>query len=436
MSSCSIRTWKSRLKRTKPVMAIQRLRGAIRATLADLDQQWLLQQVVTLDAVGPPRGRALFSYRIEGFVVGPDDPVVRTHTNYWQSLEMARALTELGYTVDVIDYRNSVFLPEHEYSVFVDVRHNMERLAGRVGKDCLKIFHIDTAHLLANNAGEANRLMGLLGRRGISLPARRYEPPNRGIEFADCATGNVGAFSLDTFRYAGKEVHPLPAPVAHAFDFPKDKDWDACRKRFMWLGSGGLVHKGLDLVLEAFAEMPDCHLTVCAPIDQEPDFKKAYHKELFETPNIETAGFIEIGGPEFRRITSQCAALVYPSSSEGLSTSTVECMHAGLLPVITYETSVPVNDFGFEIDPVTPERIREIVRSVSELSPDELRRRCGLAWRFARENHSRERFSEVYRKVLGDCMARHLNGDAIAQAGLSSRCQPSTQAIHVPSSSG
>jgi hypothetical protein len=47
-----------------------------------------------------------------------------------------------------------------------------------------------------------------------------------------------------------------------------------------------MVHKGLDLVLEAFARMPECQLTIVGPVRNEPEFVNVYRKELFHTPNI------------------------------------------------------------------------------------------------------------------------------------------------------
>ena len=41
---------------------------------------------------------------------------------------------------------------------------------------------------------------------------------------------------------------------------PEGKDFEVCRPHFMWLGSRGFVHKGLDVVLEAFSEMPELAL--------------------------------------------------------------------------------------------------------------------------------------------------------------------------------
>ena len=129
----SIQELKTRLKNRKFFFAVKKLRGSIRQCMADLDQQWLEHRVVTLRPPGEERGRALFSYRIEGFVLAPGDPLMMKHTNYWQSVQMARTLMEMGYVVDVIDFRNLDFRPEKEYSLLVDVRKNMERLAPLLG---------------------------------------------------------------------------------------------------------------------------------------------------------------------------------------------------------------------------------------------------------------------------------------------------------------
>ncbi|NNC87294.1 MAG: glycosyltransferase [Akkermansiaceae bacterium] len=401
------RNLKKALKRWRPLFVAAEVRNAIRRCLRSIGYEWRIHQEVTVPAIGPERGRALFSYRIEGFVMADDDPLMKTHTNYWQSRQMVRTLSELGFTVDVIDYRNARFVPEKKYDVFVDVRNNMERLAPLLGDGCLKIFHIDTAHLLANNAGEAVRLRELADRRRVALQARRFEQPSRGIEFADRATGNAGPFAVRTHEYAGTPIHPLPAPVAQLHDWPADKDWERCRSRFLWMGSGGLVHKGLDLVLEAFALLPDCHLTVCAPLDSEPDFKRAFHRELYDSPNVDAVGWVDVEGEQFRKILGSCGALVYPSCSEGLSTSTIECMHAGLIPIMSPETGIPAEDFGVELGDCSVAGIRQAVQEVADLPPEEFRDRARRAWKHARAHHTRDHFASVYRDVMTRLLSEH-----------------------------
>ena len=120
-------------------------------------------------------------------------------------------------------------------------------------------------------------------------------------------------FTLNTYSYANKPIYRVPISTTVLYSWPEEKDFEACRKRFLWLGSGGLVRKGLDLVLDAFAEMPEYDLTVCGPIQRERDFEKAYYKELYQTPNIHTVGWVDIASPEFIEITNNCIGLIYPS---------------------------------------------------------------------------------------------------------------------------
>ncbi|MHC5721439.1 MAG: glycosyltransferase, partial [Nostoc sp.] len=98
---------------------------------------------------------------------------------------------------------------------------------------------------------------------------------------------------------------------------PDEKDFEAVRKNFLWFGGSALVLKGLDLVLDAFAQMPEYHLTVCGPVSNDQEFEQAFYKELYETPNIHTYGWIDVSSPDFLKVTNNCLGLVYPSVSEG-----------------------------------------------------------------------------------------------------------------------
>jgi glycosyltransferase involved in cell wall biosynthesis len=385
---------------------LSELRRSFRGCLSTLKQRQLEHQVVCLRPQGKTRGNVLFSYRIEGFLLPSNDPLLATHLNYWRSVQMAQTFADMGYAVDVIDFRNERFQPEKQYDVFIDVRHNMERLAPYVGPRCLKIFHIDTAHILHHNEAEDARLLALKQRRGVTLPPARWERPNYGIEYADCATGPAeGEFAMSTFLYARKPIYPLPAPVGCTYPWPQDKDWESCRKRFLWLGSGGLVHKGLDLTLEAFVQMPDCHLTVCAPIRQEPSFERTYQVELHETPNIHLEGWVECGSERYRQIALSCLGFIYPSASEGFSSSTVEALHAGLIPIISRETGVPARQFGLVLANSSIGEIQQAVRKLISMPVQELQLRARQAWEYARSNHTREHFAAAYREVITRVMA-------------------------------
>ena len=358
-----------------------------------------LKSMITIYPERTPKGRVLFLYNIKGFLLEPGAPVPKTHTNIWQSLKMAETFVELGYEVDVFHWTNNWFSLKRNYSYFVDVRHNLERLAPFLNKDCVKIMHLDTAHILFHNAAESKRLLQLQERRGVTLRPRRFEMPNHGIEHADYATTGGNDFTISTFKYANKKIFKLPSPCGIVLDWPK-KEWGQCRKKFLWFSSHGFVHKGLDLALEAFKEMPDYHLTVCATMERDKDFIREYYNELYKTPNIKTVGWVDIDSEEFRDITARCAAMLHLSCSEGGAPSVKMCMHAGLIPIVSYESGIDIQDFGFMLRDCSITSVKNIIKRVASLSPNEIEDKAYRAWEFARRYHTRENFAREYRNVI------------------------------------
>jgi glycosyltransferase involved in cell wall biosynthesis len=347
-------------------------------------------------------GNVLLSYILEPFVLKAGQSLPNTHTNYWESLQMARTFLDLGYAVDVISYQNDLFMPKKEYSFLIDTHSggcNLERLSPVLKRDCKKIIHLDTAHILFHNAAECARLLALQQRRGVTLRPRRFMMPNLGIEYADCATLLGNDFTVGTYSYAKKPIYRLPISTPATYPWPENKDFEACRREFLWFGSGGMVHKGLDLVLEAFAEMPAYRLTICGPVNKEEDFVQAFYKELYQTPNIRTVGWVDIESPRFKNILNNAIALIYPSCSEGQSGSVVSCLHGGLIPIISYQCGVDVSDdFGLMLTQCSLEEIKDSVRRIADLPAAELKSMARKAWEFARANHTREKFAEEYKK--------------------------------------
>lgn len=354
------------------------------------------------------RGHVLLALWIKPFLLKDGEPIpTNTHTHNWESLQIAKTFLDLGYCVDVIDYRNETFIPEKEYTFFVAFRTNFERIARRLNGDCIKIVHLDTAHWFFNNSASYRRGLNLQQRRRVTTRDLRIVESNMAIEYADYATILGNQFTMSTYRYAQKPISPVPISTCAVYPWQENKDYENCRKNFLWFGSGGLVHKGLDLVLEAFVEMPDYHLTICGQIQKDVDFLNAYHRELYQTPNIHTIGWVDLEGPSFIEITKNCIGLIYPSCSEGQSGSTVVCLHAGLIPIISYETGVDIGDFGVILKDCSIDEIKNAIQMVSSLPVEKLKWMSRKAWEFARANHTRERFAEEYKKTILNIMNIH-----------------------------
>jgi len=396
-----LRGVRARLRVSAPYLLAARIRQSLSAA-PRVDYR-----VISLGPANAPRGSVLLSYIDEiGVLLEPEERVPVSHTHFRELRLMARTLVELGYRVDVIDYLNHRFLPVREYALFIDSRWNMQRLAPMLGSDCVRMMHLDTRPILFQDAAEFRRLLELQQRRGVTLAPHRYEPLNLGIEHADCAVMLGNDHTLATWRYAGKPIYPICVPGAVRFPAPEAKDFEACRHRFLWMGSYGLVHKGLDLVLEAFAGMPELELLVCGPVGREPEFERAYERELYHTANIRTLGWVDPGSAAFAELVRGCVALVYPSCSEGQAGSVVTALHAGLVPIVSAASGVTIEpELGILLRDCSIEEIRGAVRHVAALSAMRLRSMARRAWERARRDHTDEAYCRRYRQIIEDVVA-------------------------------
>lgn len=376
---------------------INRIIGKVNARIEYLRKL----KVVSLKPQGPSKGNALLSYRIEPFLLQQaGKPIPNDQSWNWECLLIAQTFLDLGYSVDVIQFHNEEFVPKKDYAFFVDIRHRMEALAPILNKDCIKILHVDIANMIFRNTAEYKRLLDLQQRRGVTLLPQRYEVPNLGIEYADYATVLGNEFTLGTFKYANKPLFPVPISSSQVYPSPEDKDFETAKKRFIWLGSNALVLKGLDLVLEAFAEMPEYHLTIFGPVNSDKVFEKVYYKELYETPNIHAFGWVNVSSPEFLNIVRNSVGLVYPSACEGQAGAVITCMQAGLLPIISYESGANVYDFGEILHTSSVEEIKATVRKIANLPAAQLKVMACKAWEYARANHTKEKFAQAYRHAV------------------------------------
>ncbi len=365
------------------------------------------ERVVSLHPEHTPQGTVLLSWVIAPFFLKPGEPIPNSHTEYWECLQVAQTFLNLGYAVDVIDSHNKSFQPSKPYAFFVGHRMNFDRLTGLLKRDCIKVAYLDTANWVFNNHATYRRKLELQQRRRITLSdSHRLIEINLAIERADYGVTYGNQFSLGTYQYANKPLFRVPISTCVQFPWPESKEHGACRANFLWFGSHGFVHKGLDLVLEAFADMPEYHLYVCGPLEKEKEFDKAYYRELYLTSNIHPVGWVDVDGPEFLEVANKCLGVVYPSCSESGGGSVIACLHAGLIPIVSYESSVDVEDFGVVLQDCSIQTIQETVRKVSQFPADRLHQMARRAWEHARATHTRETFADGFKKIVTDILEK------------------------------
>lgn len=388
--------------------------GRIRREVRRVGSKWQRRlartdlRTVSLEGAGEPRGRAIFSFIIDPFLLPAGREPSHDHTHDWESLEMARALVERGYHVDVIHWSNTRWQPAvgTQYDLLIDVRLNLERLAPLVDPGCLRLFHAETAHRSVHDREQLARHQALAARRGVALAPNRLLEANRAIETADAMTVLGNQFTIDSYAFANKPAWRVPISSPYLYRLPQ-RDWSAARRTFLWFGSGGLVHKGLDLVLEAFAAMPDLELFVAGPIERERAFERAYARELYDLPNIHTVGWLDVTSAAFEAIAERAGALIYPSCSEGGGGSAITMMHAGLVPILTPAASVDLDgSYGIEITEASVAGVQAAAKRFADLDPTATAAMATAAWNHARAHHTRATFAAGWRRALDQILER------------------------------
>lgn len=310
-----------------------------------------------------PSKHALLSYRVNG--------VWTQSRTTWSAIgdvhTILQALSELGYRTDIIDYADTAFVPRRRYDLFIGhAGDNYAHIVKHLSPDTVKIFYPMYAYWKFQNEEEEKRITEVCTRRGVTLHAERaiHTSDDYALEHAD------GVILLSNDR--GRRTYPRPERIgildsaSYGGDKCLDlavKNFEAARNNFLFIAGSGNVHKRLDLLLEAFARMPDKHLYLCTKL--EDDFRAAYARELFETPNIHYIGHIRLYTPQFFELMRTCNYLMYTSCSEGSPGAVIDAMFQGLIPLVSAGAHIDVDDLGQVIEPCTVERIMATAQEVS-----------------------------------------------------------------------
>jgi hypothetical protein len=324
------------------------------------------------------------------------------HENHRTSADLVRELIERGFVVDCI-YDRAGYLIEDasRYDLILDEWDNLPRWASQNPKS-RKCFYGSGCHWLYWNQAELQRLDWLFRRRGAAVAAERQLPSLMGLEVADVATYYGNDYAVPFYgRYQSKLRKLWVCPTVNSTAYPR-KDWSSAKGRFLYFGSTSWVHRGLDLVLEAFLKM-DLELLICGGDER---FIEVYGDELKGRKNIRYLGFVNPATPRFQEIIAETSAVVYASAAEGCSTSVVQCMRFGLIPIVTEATGLSVHDHWPALKGKTDyeliEDITQRCRDLSEYSAERLEELSRWIWDFTDRHHSRAAYRESLGRVLDE----------------------------------
>ena len=351
--------------------------------------------------------RALLVYKVRPFLTPPDSPWFLAHQNRRQCIQIARVLGELGYVVDVVDIKDTKAKPTRKYAVVVSVRVELGYLDTSLTRDATKLFIATTTDHVVQKRNLLRRHELLLKRRGRAVaPGRVYTEKVPYVVEADAIAGFGNESLLETWNETSSaKKYPFNNYGFHETRFVfESKDFANARKKFLFFASRTQVGKGLDLLLEIFPRHPDLDLYICSRFADEKEFCDCYQKELFQTPNIHPVGWIAVNSPEFYALINTCAFIVYPTCSDAQAGSVIQCMYAGLIPIVTREDGLDTEDFGVTFADDSLDEIERVVVELANL-PEKWHREHSLKTRaVAEEKYSETAFIARWREILTEAL--------------------------------
>lgn len=308
------------------------------------------------------------------------------HQNVLAARLMAGVFGSQGYTVDVCDHQ--AVPPAGRYEIAIGLESALTQVE-QLQRAARTIYLATGAHYEMQNAAEAARIARITASRGVELRSRRAVRPHPTADLADAVACVGGVWARESYAVRNlRVVHlrepSLLEPARH--DRPRSSD-----SEFLWLGGAGMVHKGLDLALEAIARCKGAILHVVGPVLDEDDFVAAYHREL-AMENVMVHGWVSARSRMMMKLIERCRCVVLPSCSEGTAGSVIAAMSQGLVPIVTLQAGIDgADDIGWLI-PGTVDAVADAFDSALTCSHDELERRSRDSLALVAKEHTADTY--------------------------------------------
>lgn len=298
----------------------------------------------------------------------------KAHSNYQESIAIAEIMDSLGFNIDVVNNNRNTKIDLNSYDVIIGegiplYQGVVNNISGK------KIYYATGSHPWQCTQASLHRLSEFSKRyKSVPLKSTRIQDFRWGLA-ASCADSVICIGNEQTkqsFLDNGVSQIALIRPSFHQGSSPYVRSLDSIifsRKTALWFGSYGLLHKGLDIAIEAFRCRPDWTLHVCGYTNAEQEFLQC----LDIPENVIIHGFLNVESELFSELAERCLYVILPSCSEGIATSVITAMGRGaMIPIVTKECGVDINDFGVSINTLSFDSVCYSLQLCDSISDDKL----------------------------------------------------------------
>jgi hypothetical protein len=315
-----------------------------------------------------------------------------THTSVNESTILLKLFIEQGFCIDVFDvFQDSKLVYEKVKNINYDYIFgfgDIYEMLSINNPNAVNIMYCTENEPIYSLTEERKRLAYYELRNGKKLPVKRsgvfykerhFDYPDHIITFAD----------KEPFLKYNKRIYETNPTGLINSTFNINDISKNIHNNFLWFGSSGVIHKGLDVLVEAFDLMPsNNHLYVYGldPLD------KSLLK--FTNSNIHLNGKVNVSSSEFIEVVKKCNYIVLPSCSEAMSTSILTGMLHGLVPIVTKNAGMnKLNENAIYINDFNVDEIYKLLTRENKVNAEIIFRKKIEVYRYAHEHFRSEHFT-------------------------------------------
>lgn len=321
------------------------------------------------------------------------------HTQIYEANQIVKAFINRGYEIDVVNVNedNAFEIIKHnKYDIIFGLGELFYKMS-LINEQALKILYLTENHPEFSYKKESERVNYYNKRNHRREAISRTNLYFKDKYFDVCdyviAMGNVN--ELQEKRINFYRINPTGLLNTN-FEYKAIKEESV--KNFLWFGSDGAIHKGLDILYEVFSRRTDVNLYICG-------LNKSEKKRLRikERKNIFILDKIDVKSDLFLKLCRKCCWMIYPSCSEAMSTSVLTCMLHGIIPILIKENGFEkIKDNAYFLKGYEVDYIENFILDITKKEITEIEEKRMEIYKFARDEFLLNKFNKNFNIILDE----------------------------------
>lgn len=345
-----------------------------------------------------PQKKAIVSYLTTSYTSDWGNQNIG-RTQPLEILAIVKVLSDLDYVIDIVgcnDLKALPFIASKEYDLIFGFGEVFYQLTQK-HSNAISIIYMTEHHPDFADREEKKRIAYFYERHKKKARIVRSGNFYKSHYFNQQYSHVITMSEVEPFLKDYKIPFTIfPTGVVNDNFIFKQKNHNTTRKHFLWLGSFGAVHKGLDLLLDVFSNRDDIVLHIAGLSEEDEKLLKPKKRA-----NIINHGYINIKTDSFLEIVQTCSFVILPSCSEGFSTAITTGMLHGLIPIVMKDTGFNrLNENVILLEDYQISYLDEKLTKIIEKSSLEIESLSENIYEFAKENFLPYSFEQNFKKIM------------------------------------